>query len=969
MAAHGPQRVNAQDVPRRREFPTGWSEAQDEHLSTWLPAIFIALRPGHSVEDEGDSLRSGSLVWYGDHWHHFSNGAHGHSAFSMVAELMQGRAKPPLAYAQEFLVAHPGTGTWAGIDTEAWRAQAERNAEKARHWLQVRVSVANIHAATYFADERRILLREGLDSVVGYVADVEPSSGYGAILGVLVDSAHLETVIGCQLGYLAVAKHVRTVEGKRRRRMLFTTLDRAQRRRACFYIPPLPFPQDGGEAPSVVAATVICEGLENALAVAAAYPHATVLGIPGIHRLSDLTVTGPVVVLRDNDGEAASATIGLRKGVDALLVARRVGSHLTWDTDIWVTDTPPGRDAADYVADGQLDELRQLISDAKPAKVSDEGEFRWLATLDPVSYDRERAPAKKRLGLGRVEILDDAVNQYRWSEDDGTVSDGFEDVRTRDNMWAAPINNIAAVCDAVHAQLKRYLIADDGELAAAVIWALHAHFIHHEQITLDISPRLLFEAKDADSGKTTAMEAISCLTPRYLRVMRMSRASFSDLVDSHRVTLFVDELDKLLRRQQHSDLIEVLLAGHRRHEAYAPIRIPRPDGRGWDTALQKLWLTFAGTAISGHLTDTQMRSRFIVMTLVCATQAESKGLLHLRHGFCPVLDQARQQFARWAADQQTLPDIPRPDELFNREGDNWEPLLWIAAMVGGRWPATIQAVALKAAGKKVRDDNDLAGAFLLDLHRILLPSPGADPLPHIWTRDLTTRLRNLDDPSADWTRAYHGSEITDYWTGRMLGRWLDPDSPQPITVGRQKLRGVYTSQLQDVFTRHLKKPTYARGGDTEREPPVSSMDGRKDAVNNSENSRTQSNTPAVPFGEYPFHTASLPGSAAHDAIPRAKGNGSSSPGTDGTAGRFGVVPQRLVEIAGEFGARADGTDGTGAIPSAGASVPLNSAETRTDAQLKVAQSDRRRRVNGQTAPVADPEREARLQLPDEEIDL
>ena len=147
------------------------------------------------------------------------------------------------------------------------------------------------------------------------------------------------------------------------------------------------------------------------------------------------------------------------------------------------------------------------------------------------------------------------------------------------------------------------------------------------------------------------MEAIACLTPRHLRIgPRLSASALVDLADAYHVTLFVDELDKLLRRRDSAALADVLLASHRRADALVPLRVP--DGEnGWRTVLKHIWLTYAGTAIAGHITDDQTRSRFIVVSLPRATRAEAKQLHHLRQGFCPVLNQVRKQFARWAADQ------------------------------------------------------------------------------------------------------------------------------------------------------------------------------------------------------------------------------------------------------------------------------------------------------------------------------
>jgi Protein of unknown function (DUF3631)/Toprim domain len=777
-------------------LPVGWNPQLSARLDSWLAEILHDLRPDISVQVAADgTLRSEAIVVYSDHWYDYGEGLWGQNALDLVVALkgeIEGNA-----YVGRWLAGHQGKGSWQGIDTEAGLEQARKRAEIATHLLKHRQAISRSPAEKYLEQERHIPVREGLVGLIGYIPPDNVLKDH-AFAGVLVDSADPEVVLGIQIGFLTPkGEHVRD-KGSRLRRSYYSSLDPEARRRACFYVPAMPLPNDGPipDGADLAGATIIVEGLENTIAVASVAPYSTVLGLPGIGRLATIAVPDAIIVLRDNDGEDAQATKVLRKGLDALLLA---------GCKVLVTETPEGADAADYIQAEEGVDLLDLIRGAVPAEYTRDGELQRLAELPWEDYQTERRAAARRLKW-TTKALDAAVAARRPQSDDSRGEDSFTGVRASDDKWPEPVTDIASVCDTALAQLQRYVVADPGELAAALLWALHAHVVHHPVIVLDISPRLLFEAIDAECGKTTGLEALSCLTPRHLRIgPRLSASALVSLADTYHVTLFVDEFDKLLRHRNSGPLADVLLASHRRAEADVPLQVPAANGKGWVTELKHVWLTYAGTAIAGKIKDEGTRSRFIVVALSRATKAEAKKLRHLRLGRCSVLDEVRQKFARWTADLTTLPAVEVPDEVYSRRADNWNPLLSLAAVIGGHWPETIYRQAVRVAAEaRADDDANLPRAFLRDLHRVLHPE-GKPPLRGIWTKDIAARLLELDSPSADWTCAYRGGEITEYWSSRMLALWLrtTKDKARQLKRGGRNLQGVYTEQLQKAFAQFL----------------------------------------------------------------------------------------------------------------------------------------------------------------------
>jgi hypothetical protein len=298
-----------------------------------------------------------------------------------------------------------------------------------------------------------------------------------------------------------------------------------------------------------------------------------------------------------------------------------------------------------------------------------------------------------------------------------------------------------------------------------------------------------------------------------------------------------------------------------------------------------------------------------------------------------------------------------PEALFNRAGDNWGPLFRIAQAIGGHWSKTIERAALKALSSVIEDDNDLPMCFLRDVYRLLHPEPKTerdpipDPLPHIWTQDIVTGLLALDDPSADWARAYRGAQITNYSAGRMLSHWLRPDRPKQIRVGTQNLHGVYTSELRDAFARHLGK------GEIVQQPPkqpatsATSATDRKGVQKGSEKSVAELNS--ADFSS--TTSATKPKKGAGWAVSVAD---VAEAGDD----KFSSATVQITDNNGEFNKVADVA---GEISPARVIPPPASGKTQPRIALTAASRTRLNKLNGAAAATEKAEQARRASLPRE----
>jgi putative DNA primase/helicase len=605
-------------------------------------------------------------------------------------------------------------------------------------------------------------------SLVGYVAD-DDRPGAGAIVAVLTSQHGIP--VGAQLGYLdALGRKVEV--GGAERRQFFTDREAPGVR---FHV----IPVDIDPALPVF----ITEGLENALGVAMAYPMAEVIGLPGIGRMRRLPLfpDRDVTVFRDGDAADAAATRALMAGVDHLLIG---GARVK------VTITPPDADANSVLQDGGVHAIRAIVDGAAEATLSPKGIVQKLAAMPEFDYQLVRRQHAKALGI-RQSALDDQVHRER-ARRRGEVEEPEDDP----DIHPEPVDDVAAVLDVARAEVGQYVVADPLQLDMAAMWALHTHFVHHAIINIAISPRLLIDAPAPECGKTTALEAIGELTAKPMELSSISAAAFYRLSDAERPTLLIDEIQGMLGRKGSSAELEgILNASHRRRSAKT-VRVEEHAGKQGARTLKPTmfdsWGTYAAT-LHGRLSYA-LTSRCLQLRMRRALAGEVKG--HLQDGTSEVLADCRRKFARWAMDQVALPNVPIPEALSNRRGDNWRPLFRIAELVGGHWPAKIEAAALAAMKQNV--STDAVVALLTDAKSVI------GERERILTAELIEELRSVEDPSWDWNTCYRGGPINAYWLRDSLADVLDPPGTRQWKVGGKTRNGYTADQFRDAYRRYLR---------------------------------------------------------------------------------------------------------------------------------------------------------------------
>jgi hypothetical protein len=342
-------------------------------------------------------------------------------------------------------------------------------------------------------------------------------------------------------------------------------------------------------------------------------------------------------------------------------------------------------------------------------------------------------------------------------------------------------------------EIAKHVIASKVQIDTAVLWSLHTFFVHHEFIQLPISPQLAIRAVSPICGKSTLLKVTSHLVWRPVSAASLTSAVVYRVVDTVHPTFLLDECDVLLRGDRNPELVAILRSAHQRSQAYVWRSVPTPDGN-WTVKKFSAWSTYAYCSVRDI--EAALQSRAISIVLQRAKPAELRQLIPVEDGVSEVLLRCGSKFARWAQDQIELPpgkDLV-PDTIDFRDRDNWRPLLRIAKAAGDDWfhractaATTINGTTV-AIGDVVPLLADIREAFSVNARDWLT------------TNELVNTMLALPEPTADWTRAYRGLPINEYFLRDQLKGVIDPPERERR---RGKLRGYQRNHFDDAFARYL----------------------------------------------------------------------------------------------------------------------------------------------------------------------
>jgi putative DNA primase/helicase len=236
----------------------------------------------------------------------------------------------------------------------------------------------------------------------------------------------------------------------------------------------------------------------------------------------------------------------------------------------------------------------------------------------------------------------------------------------------------------VEAAILRYVWIGEHQAAAAALWSAATYHVDR----FDVAPILMVSSPVKRCGKTTLGRVLAAMLPRVLAASSITPAALFRTIEQAKPTLLIDEADAFLAGSE--ELRGLLNAGHTRDTAYV-IRTVGDDHE------PRQFCVFGAKLLLGigRLAPT-IEDRSIILSL--ERKPPGAGVARLTRQALADLRQIGQRLMRWAVDhgEQIDPDADpaTPDALNDRQADCWRPLLHLAELAGGDWPARARAAAV-----------------------------------------------------------------------------------------------------------------------------------------------------------------------------------------------------------------------------------------------------------------------------------
>jgi hypothetical protein len=355
-----------------------------------------------------------------------------------------------------------------------------------------------------------------------------------------------------------------------------------------------------------------------------------------------------------------------------------------------------------------------------------------------------------------------------------------------------PLPDTAALLSEVQTFIERYVKFPGDHYAAVVtLWAAMTHVSG----AFDTAPRLHFQSAEKESGKSRCLEVLELLVAKPLAVMNTTIAAIFRLLAEEKATPLLDEVDAIFgpKAREHEDLRALLNAGYRRGAEVA-----RVVGDGSKMKVKR-FPVYAPVALAsiGELPDTITSRAITVPMRRRAPDEPVEG--YRRRKAAPIGDELRRQLECWGAHYESLleeADPAMPEGVTDRAADCWEPLLAIADLAGGDWPAKAREAAQSIVSGRVSEDQSTGVRLLADIKAVM------DGQDRIASAVLITKLNALEE--SGWGGWHGGAGIGP----RDLSRKLRPYGVHPKTVRFPEgtLSGYTREDLADPWARYLREP-------------------------------------------------------------------------------------------------------------------------------------------------------------------
>jgi len=349
--------------------------------------------------------------------------------------------------------------------------------------------------------------------------------------------------------------------------------------------------------------------------------------------------------------------------------------------------------------------------------------------------------------------------------------------------WDEPISNFAELLDGIADVIKRHMVIHEHMANTIALWIVLTYVYDH----FDICPILAIQSPDKRCGKTNLLSIIARFVHNVLSASNITPAVIFRVIEKYKPTLLIDEGDTFIH---NNDMLRgVLNSGHMKTGAAM-----RCVGKDHDPKTFSTWSPKV-IALIGKLPAT-LSDRSITIKLQRKTKADSVP----RFRVTPEIASIKRKLMRWASDNSAAlieahaNSVSVPSSLNDRQADNWEPLLIIAALAGDEWIAKAKDAALYL--NPTSDDDETPAIMLLQDVKVIFESNNSKKIP---TVEIIHSLIDLEH--RPWGEYKNGQRISP----REIATLLKPFgiTPKAIRGGDKVFKGYEADDFKDAFERYL----------------------------------------------------------------------------------------------------------------------------------------------------------------------
>ena len=388
-----------------------------------------------------------------------------------------------------------------------------------------------------------------------------------------------------------------------------------------------------------------------------------------------------------------------------------------------------------------------------------------LTSFSPAQYEQQRTEAASQLGL-RVGALDKIVQSLRfWSESDNDEGQGTRIEVDPTNPWTDAVDGQALVSDMVEA-IRSHVILSEHQALATSLWVIHTYAIDDAEHT----PRLQIKSPTKRCGKTTLLNTIKPMVSKCVNTENITMAALFRLIEMFQPTLLIDEADTFFKREDgknNEDINAIMNAGHGRGGT-----VIRTVGEKFEVRAFQVFapVAFAWLVKRNMQPSPTLEDRSITIEL--RRRLKTEKIVRLRSNRNGHLQLLGRKAARWVADHIVAladADPALPEELGDRDHDNWRPLIAIADAISESLGQKARAAVLKIAAEGTGGEEDASVVALADVAAIFewkMKQKTIHSEKGLKGKDLIkVMVKMTDRPWSDWRR---GMPLTEKGLAKLL---------------------------------------------------------------------------------------------------------------------------------------------------------------------------------------------------------